>query len=55
MKDNKVWVIIITCVTIMLLSAMVYGYNIDKKYIENGYEKVMLVGSSVARWNKVNC
>ena len=55
MDDNKVWAVLTMCATIISLSAMVYCYKINTKYIENGYEKVMLVGSSVSRWNKVNC
>lgn len=50
----KLWAISIVCVTLFLLGFLLYCYKINTQYIENGYQKTMVVGSGDCLWQKVN-
>lgn len=47
-------VICLTIIGTLILVGMIlfYGYKINSKYIENGYQRVMVVGGNVPLWQK---
>jgi hypothetical protein len=56
-QESKFWlgtlsIIAITLMTIVI-SALLYNYSVEKLAFENGYQKVMGIGSNIPYYNKV--
>ena len=56
-SDGKYWVSLFSLVAVFLVTIIitfcVYDYCSDQLFVENGYERHLLVGSNYSYWQKV--
>jgi hypothetical protein len=48
--EDKFWCVLVVCVTVIIVSLFWINHLNEKQFIEHGYSRQTLAGSSMAQW-----